>query len=633
MALAKISFILLKLKNQESCIINGGKITKYFPLQRGARQGNPVSAYLFILFLEVVFRLIKSSYKINGLKIKELMFLYSAYADDTTFFVGDLDSASEIFKVFDTFSIYSGLKPNMKKCEIADIESLKGVKVALCEVNSIDLAQEMIKILGLHFSYNKKLGEEKNFVSHIKSIENLLKIWKMRTLSIEGKINIFKALAISKIVHLAMVIDVPSDILQILVKMQDTFLWGDKPKIKHGTLCMDYSKGGLKKCDVVSKVQSLKLSWVSCLYDESKHAWKKLPNFYIHNFVGEDFQFQTNSIMHKFVLEKFTNFYKSLFQQWSFTFNSDLKAASCIASQQLWYNRFITINNKTVFFPKWSKSQLNVIGQLFDDKKLKPWNELRKEFSLANTDHFKYVQLCNAIPSSWKTSILIDSENTHRLVVYELHIVINQTIHHIFKLKAKFLYNFFLGKMECRPTAQRYFSNLFMLPDNFDWTKIYDLPRKTTVDTRLRVFQYKILNNVLYLNEKLFHFGLVDSGKCSSCLVSNETQIHIFSECSIVKELWNCLRDVFKDYVYLPNLSPQSATLGFTSNIENSILINHIVLLFKYYVYKSRKDRNINILPFINFLTRVYDTENVLSIKKNNLTEKWAPIAAFFDLL
>ena len=60
------------------------------------------------------------------------------------------------------------------------------------------------------------------------------------------------------------------------------------------------------------------------------------------------------------------------------------------------------------------------------------------------------------------------------------------------------------------------------------------------------------------------------------------------------------------------------------------MLINHIVLLFKYYVYKSRKDRNINILPFINFIT-VYDTEEALSIKKKNLTEKWASTAAFFD--
>ena len=290
----------------------------------------------------------------------------------------------------------------------------------------------------------------------------------MRILSIEGKINIFKALAISKIVHLAMVIDVPSDIVQILVKIRDTFLWGDKLKIKHGTLCLDHSKGGLKKCDIVSEVQSLKLRWVSRLYDESNHAWKKLPKFLIHNYVGEEFQFQTNSIMHKLFLGKFTNFYKRLFQQWSFTSNSDLKAASCITSQQLWYNRFITVNNKTVFFPQWSKSKLNFIGQLFDEKKLKPWNELKEEFSLANTDHFKYMQLCNAIPNSWKTSLLKDSENTHGLVVYEPHIVINQTVNHIFKLKAQFLYNLLLGKMECKPTAQRYFINLFTLPDDFD---------------------------------------------------------------------------------------------------------------------------------------------------------------------
>ena len=104
------------------------------------------------------------------------------------------------------------------------------MKEALCEVNSIDLAQVTIKILGLHFSYNKKLRDEKNFVSHVKSIENLLKIWQMRTLSIEGKIKIFKALDISKIVHLALVIDVPPDIVQILVKMQDTFLWGVNQK-------------------------------------------------------------------------------------------------------------------------------------------------------------------------------------------------------------------------------------------------------------------------------------------------------------------------------------------------------------------------------------------------------------------
>ena len=41
--------------------------------------------------------------------------------------------------VFDTFSIYSGLKPNSSKCEIADIGVLKGVSLELCGMECIDL--------------------------------------------------------------------------------------------------------------------------------------------------------------------------------------------------------------------------------------------------------------------------------------------------------------------------------------------------------------------------------------------------------------------------------------------------------------------------------------------------------------
>ena len=38
------------LNNQESCIINGGNTTKYFKLDKEARQGDPISANLFCFF-------------------------------------------------------------------------------------------------------------------------------------------------------------------------------------------------------------------------------------------------------------------------------------------------------------------------------------------------------------------------------------------------------------------------------------------------------------------------------------------------------------------------------------------------------------------------------------------------------
>ena len=48
-------WISILLQNQESCVKNGGKMRRYFPLKRGTQQGDPLSAYLFILVLEIVF--------------------------------------------------------------------------------------------------------------------------------------------------------------------------------------------------------------------------------------------------------------------------------------------------------------------------------------------------------------------------------------------------------------------------------------------------------------------------------------------------------------------------------------------------------------------------------------------------
>ena len=50
-----VRWVNILLKNQESCIINGSNTTKYFKIEEGTRQGDPISAYLFILILEIVF--------------------------------------------------------------------------------------------------------------------------------------------------------------------------------------------------------------------------------------------------------------------------------------------------------------------------------------------------------------------------------------------------------------------------------------------------------------------------------------------------------------------------------------------------------------------------------------------------
>ena len=80
-----VPWVEVVLNNQESCITNGGNTTQYFPLQLGARQGNPISAYVIILYMEILFILIKNDSNIKGIEIFWYHYLYAAYADDTIF--------------------------------------------------------------------------------------------------------------------------------------------------------------------------------------------------------------------------------------------------------------------------------------------------------------------------------------------------------------------------------------------------------------------------------------------------------------------------------------------------------------------------------------------------------------------
>ena len=71
---------------------------------------------------------------------------------------------------FETFTKFAGLKVNKSKCQIAGIGVKNGVQIALSDVQSIDLSNEYIKILGVHFTYNEDIFFEKNYCEIIKKI-------------------------------------------------------------------------------------------------------------------------------------------------------------------------------------------------------------------------------------------------------------------------------------------------------------------------------------------------------------------------------------------------------------------------------------------------------------------------------
>ena len=116
-----VSWMETLISKQESCVINGGKTTQYLHLERGAHQGDPISAYIFIIALEVLSLLVRKDKDIKGLNIFDHLFVYIAYPDDTMFFLENMESIEELVKNFTMFSSFSGLKLNISKCEICGL--------------------------------------------------------------------------------------------------------------------------------------------------------------------------------------------------------------------------------------------------------------------------------------------------------------------------------------------------------------------------------------------------------------------------------------------------------------------------------------------------------------------------------
>ena len=556
--------------------------------------------------------------------------MYTAYADDTTFFSKYEESVKKVMNVFDTFSIYSGLKPNKSKCEIAGIGVLKGVSMELCGMECIDLTKNSKKILVIHFSYNKKIENEENFIKLIKKIENVLKIWRTRSLTVQGKIAILKTLAISKDIHPAVVTNVPHAIIDQLNKIQKDFIWNRKhPKIRHSTFCNTFENGGLKSVDIPNKLTSLQCSWIKRLYDTTTHCWKVIPTFLIKKRLEKNFIFHSNLSINPNKIKEFPTYYQDIFIKWEKHFSSYPSLSSSVASQCLWHNK---IDDKTIFSSSLSAKGVDFVGQLFQNNQLiKKWDELKTEFDLIENQKFPIVQITHDRPSSWKEVLRNYTESINNLVIQDHHLIKRHQIFSLNKLSSATLYEILIDANKIKPTSQTYFQNLF---PNFrpDLKSIYLIPRRVTLDTNLRIFQYKLLNNVLYLNNMLFRFRKVDSPLCLYCNEEEETPLHLFHSCLKTKQLWNKLRQYFSQFINIQPSTPQSSIVGIFHNNQHSVIINHLLLIFKFYIYGARNTKQLTFGNLKIVIKKIKELEKELtSSNKLKLLKKWRSIDHIID--
>ena len=110
----------------------------------------------------------------------------------------------------------------------------------------------------------------------------------MHRLTFEGKIIVFET-------FLSLISKVSTKIISEPERIQKTFLWSSKPKMKNEILGSDFKHDDLKNVNIQKK--SLQHSWVRRWYDYSFREPKVMPLKLFKNFFGSHFKFHSKSFI------------------------------------------------------------------------------------------------------------------------------------------------------------------------------------------------------------------------------------------------------------------------------------------------------------------------------------------------
>ena len=266
-----IKWITIFQEKSNSRILLNGHLSEPFVLERGCRQGDPISPYLFIMCFELSTLAFKESREIKGITALRKEHRLSQYADDTSVFLKASErNLRNSLKILNWFYLKSGLKINIHKTKVIRIGPIRETDRRFCRENNLNWVSSFTA-LGISYDVlNLQSITETNINLKIASMKKLILTWLCRNISPIDRVTIFKNLIMSKIIHILQSLPSPTkDHFKELEKMAIDFIWRKKRhQVNKEVLCRSPEKGGLGLYNLSEFDSSLKIAWLYKLQNE-----------------------------------------------------------------------------------------------------------------------------------------------------------------------------------------------------------------------------------------------------------------------------------------------------------------------------------------------------------------------------
>ena len=216
--------------------------SQYFKLERSCRQGDCLSPYLFLIAIEPLLISIRNNQAIKGITYEGIEFKTSAYADDVTLFLNDMEGIKVVTKTLEDFGALTGLLINKQKSEVMGMgQWTNNVQLANIGLRLVDA----MKVTGITICHDPDRQSKLNFDPIIEKTTKMLNAWKGRNLSIFGKVVAVKAHALSFMQFASSVIAVPEWVIKKMNKIIYSFVWGGPDKVKRVNAALKVEEGGI----------------------------------------------------------------------------------------------------------------------------------------------------------------------------------------------------------------------------------------------------------------------------------------------------------------------------------------------------------------------------------------------------